>query len=379
MIQTSNDKHIVLIGGGHTHALLIKRWMTNPLPKTRLSLVSPQTKTPYSGMLPGLIAEHYTFDSMHIDLRALCAAANVNFIKASVHGIEPESKTLQINQQQELHYDLLSIDIGSTPDHSVPGVLEYAIPVKPIATFYQYWLKVKQKISAANNMQSLVLIGGGAGGVEVMLAMAWALENDPQCKNKTQYNLAFDTADILPAYPKRTITLVKQICSTRKIHLHPNFSVKLVAEPALISHSSETLTYDHLFWCTQATAADWLAESGLACNKDGFVRVNQFLQSVSHENIFATGDIAHMDLSPRPKAGVYAVRQAPYLYENIKNHILNRKLTAYKPQDNFLSLLSLGNKAACAYRKPLPVFSGAWVWQWKNRIDQNFMKQFQNY
>tara|TARA_R110000824_G_scaffold336_11_gene2397 strand:- start:46652 stop:47791 length:1140 start_codon:yes stop_codon:yes gene_type:complete len=378
LIQTSKYKHIVLVGGGHTHALLLKQWIKNPLPGTRLSLISPQNLTPYSGMLPGLIAGHYTYEDIHIDLPALCAAANVEFLQASVFGINPDSKTLQIHQDQELHYDLLSLDIGSTPDHSVPGVHEYAIPVKPIATFYQHWLKVQQKITAAQNKQKLVLIGGGAGGVEVMLAMAWALENNPQSRNKTEYSLAFGTADLLPAYPKKTVTLVKQLCRVREIKIYPNFSVKLVAEPALISHSSETLTYDHLFWCTQASAADWLAKSGLACNQDGFVRVNQFLQSISHDDIFAAGDIAHMDLDPRPKAGVYAVRQAPYLYENIRNHLLNEKLTAYKPQDNFLSLLSLGNKVACAYKKPFPVFSGAWVWRWKNHIDQTFMDQFRH-
>ena len=367
-----------MVGGGHAHALLIKQCITNPVANTRLILISPQNRTPYSGMLPGLIAGHYKYDDIHINLPALCAVANVEFIQASVYGLNPDTRTLHIGQNQDLQYDLLSIDIGSTPDHSVPGVLEYAMPVKPIATFYEHWLKIKQQIGGTQNQQNLVLIGGGAGGVEIILAMQWALEHDSLTKNKITYTLAFGTADLLPGYPKRIINLVKQCCHDRNIRLHPGFSVKLVAEPALISQKSETLPYDHLFWCTQASAADWLSASGLACNDEGFIRVNQYLQSISHPEIFAAGDIAHMEQSPRPKAGVYAVRQAPYLFDNLRKHLHGKTLTRYNPQDNFLSLLSLGNKTACGYKKPFPVVAGPWVWNWKNRIDQKFMDQFQH-
>ncbi len=382
------QKKLILVGGGHTHVLFLKHWARKPIPDLELTLISPQEKTPYSGMLPGLIAGHYQSEEIFINLPKLCAKANVKFICSSVSNIETNTKTIEIENTPNIGYDILSLDIGAAPDQSIPGVIEYATSVKPISLFYEQWLKVKQNLQNTqfqalnqNNKYKLVVAGAGAGGLEIMLAMNWVLENDPATCGKTDYTLCFKTPKLLPGYPNRIVNEITQLCEQRNISLKPNFKVKQVSKPALIAENSATsapheLPYDRLFWCTQARAAVWPSNSGLASNSEGFIRVNQYLQSISHQDIFAVGDIAHMEFSPRPKAGVYAVRQAPYLYKNIYNYALKRKLKVYKPQDNFLSLLALGNKTALGFRKPLPIFSGAWVWHWKRRLDEMFMSEF---
>ena len=375
MNQSPVFKEIILVGGGHTHALLIKQWGMKPLPGVRLILISPQVQTPYSGMLPGLIAGHYKSDEIHIDLPKLCHWAGVRFIQDKVVGIDQQAKTIKLVARPALHYDLLSLDIGSTPNHSIPGVKEFATAVKPIAEFYQQWQKKYSLIAQENKQQVLAVVGGGAGSVEVILAMAHSLESNPTTQGKTQYKLIYQSEGLLPSYPRSLTRKVKRACQKFNIKLHPSFSVKNVEENNLISSENGRESFDHLFWCAQASAAPWLKDSGLSCTDDGFISVNANLQSVEDADIFAAGDIAHMDAYPRPKAGVYAVRQAPFLYENLRKRLLGEGLIVYKPQNNFLSLLSLGERNAVGIRVPFFAFSGNWVWRWKNNIDQKFMRK----
>ena len=132
-------RDLVFIGGGHTHALVIKQLGMKPIANTRITLISEQTLTPYSGMLPGFVAGHYSYLDTHIDLNRLCQWANVRFLQGRVTGIDADEKTIHIESRASISYDNLSIDIGSTPDLSVPGASEYAVGVKPVSHFGELW------------------------------------------------------------------------------------------------------------------------------------------------------------------------------------------------------------------------------------------------
>jgi len=90
-------------------------------------------------MLPGFVAGHYSFDDAHIDLNLLCQWANVRFIRGTVTGINVDSNTIEIESGVSVAYDQLSIDVGSTPDLTVPGAREYAVGVKPVSHFGETW------------------------------------------------------------------------------------------------------------------------------------------------------------------------------------------------------------------------------------------------
>ena len=368
-------KDIVLAGGGHAHSLLIRQWGMHPLPGVRLTLVSSESMTPYSGMLPGLIAGHYSFEDIHIDLVRLCQWANVRFVMSVVTGIDPENKQLFLKGRPALGFEALSINTGSTPDHEFPGVEECVIPVKPIAGFWQRWLTLIGKLEQSEQTHNITVVGGGASSVEAVLAMAWACRKNPGLKELSKFHLVFQNETILPDYPKRVIKAATNACQQLGIQLHSKFKVSEVSHKKLTGEQGRVLETDYVFWCVQASAPDWPTESGLVCNEDGFIEVNEFLQSVSHPCIFAAGDIAHMSKNPRPKAGVYAVRQAPYLIENINHFLLNTDMKAYVPQDGFLSLLALGEKKATGNRG-IATFSGQWIWRWKDSIDRKFMRRF---
>lgn len=364
-------KELVLVGGGHTHALVLSKWAMNPLPGVRITLISPQTMTPYSGMLPGLIAGHYTFAQTHIDLVKLSLWANIRFIQDSVTAIDVETNTLALKNRPDIEFDIVSIDIGSTPNQQIEGTSTYTTPIKPISDFYQRWQFIQEQ-AQQNKIQSLGVIGGGAGSVEVIMSIAFKLQ---QINPSIHYHLVTASSDILPGYPRSVITRVKQQLEKYRITVHPSTRVEKLSKGVIHCQNAELISADEIIWCTQASGAKWLQQSQLQCDDAGFVKVRQTLQSLEYEHIFAAGDIANMIASPRPKAGVYAVRQAPILFHNLRAALLNQTLIAYKPQDGFLSLLALGEKQATG-TKSLFSFSGDWVWRWKDSIDVKFMHQF---
>lgn len=367
--QFMSERDLVLIGGGHSHALLIRRLAMKPLPAVRVTLISDASMTPYSGMLPGLIAGHYSADDIHIDLNRLCRWAGVCFIRGRVIGLDADAKCIRIEAQPDLAYDKLSIDTGSTPDLSVPGAGDFAIGVKPVSRFYAKW---QQLLNQPEHQGHWGVVGGGAGGVELVLAMAHRLGPHAAVK----LHLIHHGDRLLHGAPKAVAEAALAALARHGIQLHSQFRVKAVSSAGLTSTAGQQLNLDQTLWCTSASAPDWPKQSGLTLAENGFIAVNQQLQSISHPDVFAAGDVAELIDDPRPKAGVYAVRQTPFLYTNLKRAFAGQLLQPIRLQRRFLSLISLGDQSAVGHRGPL-VISGAWVWRWKDRIDRRFMNRFQ--
>ena len=371
MKETPIFKDLVLVGGGHSHALVLRKWAMNPLPGVRITLISPQTMTPYSGMLPGLIAGHYSFAQTHIDLVKLSLWANIRFIQDSVTAIDVETNTLQLKHRPAIAFEIVSIDIGSTPNQQIEGSAEFTTPVKPISDFYQRWNLIQEQ-AQQNKIKSLVVVGGGAGSIEVIMAIAFRLQhNNPSI----QYHLVTAADDILPSYKHSVIKRVKQQLNKYHINIHNSARVEKLSQGIIHCQGADPILADEVIWCTQASGSTWLQQSQLECDNAGFMKVRQTLQSLHYDHVFAAGDIANMVANPRPKAGVYAVRQAQTLFHNLQAELLNQALVEYKPQSGFLSLLALGEKKATG-SKSLFSFSGDWVWRWKDSIDVKFMNQF---
>ncbi|NOQ14842.1 MAG: hypothetical protein GQ583_10265, partial [Methyloprofundus sp.] len=371
MKDTPIFKDLVLVGGGHSHALVLRKWAMNPLPGVRITLISPQTMTPYSGMLPGLIAGHYSFAQTHIDLVKLSLWANIRFIQDSVTAIDVETNTIELKNRPAIEFDIVSIDIGSTPNQQIEGSAEFTTPVKPISEFYQRWNLIQEQ-AQQNKIKSLAVVGGGAGSVEVIMAIAYKLQHN---NSSIQYHLVTAAEDILPSYNRSVINRVKQQLNNYHINIHASARVKKLSQGIIHCQNTDPVLADEIIWCTQASGSTWLQQSKLECDDLGFMKVRQTLQSLHYDHVFAAGDIANMVANPRPKAGVYAVRQAQTLFHNLRAVLLNQALVEYKPQSGFLSLLALGEKQATG-SKSLLSFSGDWVWRWKDSIDVKFMNQF---
>jgi len=364
----------VLVGGGHSHALALRMLAMRPLEGLRITLVSPASHTPYSGMLPGLVAGHYSFKQAHIDLARLCQWAGVRFIVGEVTALDPGARRLSLAGRPAIEYDLVSLDIGSQPElDSVPGAREHAVPVKPVAGLWQRWQHLLQRLAALPVGQRcrIAVVGGGAGSVELALAMARRLARHP-----VEIALWCGAAAILQGYNAGARRGVTAALARHNVALALDARVERVEANCLRLADGRQGPFDELFWCTGAAAAPWVAASGLPVDAQGFLAVTDTLQSVADERIFGAGDIATQLHHPRPKAGVYAVRQGPVLAHNLRAALLGKPLRQHRPQQRFLSLVSLGDRQAVADRGPFSA-TGQWVWRWKDSIDRKFMARFQ--
>jgi selenide,water dikinase len=367
-------RDLVLVGGGHSHALALRMLAMDPVAGLRITLVSPDSHTPYSGMLPGLVAGHYHFEETHIDLVRLCQWAQVRFIAGEVTGLDSAARRLSLAGRPPLEYDLVSLDIGSQPElDSVPGARAHAVPVKPVSGLWQRWRDLRGRLLArgGGGDYRIAVVGGGAGSVELAMAMANSLESPT-----ISIDLWCGAPEILLGYNHRARRAVMQALARLGIELHLSARVDRVEGDVLVLANGERAVFDELFWCTGAAAAPWVAASGLSTDELGFLAVRDTLQSVDDERVFAAGDIATQLNHPRPKAGVYAVRQGPVLAHNLRAYLLDKPLKEHRPQRHFLSLVSLGGRSAVADRGILAA-SGDWVWRWKDRIDREFMGRFQ--
>jgi selenide,water dikinase len=377
--ETPIVKDLVLIGGGHSHISVLRGFGMKPIPGVRLTLICPDVYTPYSGMLPGFVAGHYTYDDIHIDLAVLARFAGARLFLDKAVGIDPDNKRILCTNRPPVPYDVASINSGSTPNTTdVPGAADVAVAVKPINQFAARWTRLAERLSARPNNLKLAVVGGGAGGVELALALGHrlnTLQSERPHSARASLHLVTRDRDILTSHNRGAARRLNAALADQGIQVHRNFGVTEVRDGSLRSDAGETIAVDDVFWATQASAPAWFRESGLAVDAQGFVQVDATLQSVSHPDIFAVGDAASVVDHPRPKSGVFAVRQGRPLTRNLRRVLLSRRPLPFSPQRNFLSLIATGPKAAVASRGPWSA-QGAWAWTWKDWIDRRFMRRF---
>ena len=376
-------ENLVLIGGGHSHVIALKMFAMNAFPGVRITLITNCGDTPYSGMLPGHIAGFYTRSQCHIDLRKLASFAQAQLYVDSVTGIDLENNRVICANRPDVGFDLLSIDIGSTPATiSVPGATKYAIPAKPVGNLLQNWYDLVEKIKAnPREAVNIGIVGGGAGGVELALSMQGNLK---KYDSNLEIHLFGRDNQLMPNANSLLGNLLRDILIERGVKLHLGETVCKVAlkedigAKNVICESGLQVECNHIFWVTQASAPKWLESTGIVTDERGFILVNDNLQSLSHPQVFAAGDIATMKNHPRPKAGVFAVRQGKPLFENLRRSLLGKALRKYVPQKDYLSLIGTGDGKALATRGWLTLPPSKLLWNWKDSIDGQFMKQFRD-
>ncbi len=361
---------LVFLGGGHAQVAAIKHFIMKPVPGLRLTIVTSQTRTPYSGMLPAFVEGGWQDDDIHIDLSYLARLANARLIVASCTGIDPNNKMLFFANRPALHFDILSINIGGQPDvDAIPGAREFAIPVKPIGTFQRSFLDFATRTAPGR----IGIIGGGAAGCELALALDRYWKNRGQTPHLTLYSRS---QTLLPGMAPRAGLLMLKTLHAAGISICLGKAVVTVEKHRLHLDDGGQHQCDTCFLVTPVRPPDWLAKSGLDLDKNGFIMARPTLQTRRYPFIFAAGDIASLEGFERPKAGVFAVRAGPVLARNLRRFLHGKPLTRWRPQSHYLALIGTADGEAIACRGTVAVKSSLML-VWKQWIDRRFMLQYQ--
>jgi len=459
---------ILLIGGGHAHVYVLKMFGMQPMPGVRLTLITKHAMTPYSGMIPGHVAGHYTKKECHVDLVRLAKFAGARFILGEVTAIDRFAKTVSLKgPRPDISFDIATVDIGSTPQSllevstlrrqreqeraakyatkqsdkedsdgfivtkSVSGggakraagdetsgggspaggsnatelpdvhskaelqALSNVTPVKPIDGFSARWDAICEAVRTAPSGKQfrLVTVGGGAGGVELALSMSHRLREILKERGDESVSLHMTLltrgAAILSSHNGKVQKCMMRILRERNVEVHLNSeavgAMPYVGTPGdgpyppvglIECVDGSSYTFDDCVWCTQAKGAAWLADTGLDLDDMGFIKVTDTLESVNTPGIFACGDIACVVNQPRPKAGVYAVRQGKPLFDNLRRVASGLKPLPFKQQTSNLAILGCGGGYAVASKGSWLKLEGQWVWRLKDWIDRKWMTMY---
>ncbi len=355
-------RDIVLLGGGHAHVQVLKAFGMAGEPGLRLTVVAREAHSPYSGMLPGLVAGHYAWNDIHIDLARLAAFAGARFIAAEATGLDTKNQRVTFDHRPPLRYDVLSVNTGGVPGARIAS--DFVTPVKPIGRFLPAW----QRLRAEERIRRLAVVGGGAGGVELALAIRRA-------QPRIHCTLIESGPRILAGFAAGLRRRAMESLRRRGVDVMAGAEVSSAEAGEVSLADGRVLAADHVLWVTGVEAPKWPAAAGLATDDLGFIVVNRTLQSTSHGQIFAAGDVASMVGAPRPKSGVYAVRQGPILAANLRRFAIGERLRLFRPQRSALAIIGLGDGRALGCRGRWHV-GGRWVWRWKQWLDRRFMDRF---
>lgn len=371
-MTSASAGRVLLCGGGHAHLEVLRQLARSPDARQVVTLVSPGAIALYSGMLPGVIAGHHAQGDATIPLPPLVRAAGATFVSERIAGLDVDRRVARLASGGTLAFDVLSLDIGSAPDLAFPGARRHATPVRPFEPALAAFDRIRARAESGATL-AIVIVGGGAAGVELAFALRYRLARGPPGAACT-VSLVTDLPFLLPGHAPAVRQRVMRRLALRGIAVHLQ-SAALEVTRSGVRTASETIAADEVVIATSAVAQPWLAESGLACDARGFVRVGNTLQSVSHPFVFAAGDCAARTGDARGRSGVHAVRDGPTLARNLRRYARGLQPLAERPLRSTLALITTGERHAIASRPPFAA-EGGWVWHWKDRIDRRYVQRY---
>lgn len=365
-------RDLVLVGGGHAHALVLRKWGMDPLPGARLTVINPGPTAPYTGMLPGHIAGHYSRDALEIDLVRLSRFAGARLILSHATGIDRATKMIKVEGRGAIAYDIASIDIGITARMDITGFADHAVGAKPLDIYARKWRAFLAAVKTGEKRPTVAVIGGGVAGCELAMAMSHALRGIGAVAQVTVIETGASISGVgAPAQAKLYHNM-----TGLGITFLPEAQVERIEAGNVVVAGHAPVAAALCVGAAGAFPHPWVAQTDLPLH-NGFIVIDPDLRVQGDASLFAVGDCAHMPFAPRPKAGVFAVRAAPVLYHNMRAALAGGRFKSFHPQRSYLKLISLGGKSAMAEKYGFAL-SGALLWRWKDRIDRAFMDKLDN-
>ncbi len=365
-------KRLILAGGGHAHLSVLRALATERQLQIEIVLITPRIHQNYSGMLPGWLAGHYALAQCQIDLQPLAQSAGARMELTSVVDMDADQHRVVLADGRQIEYDLLSLDVGSGTDtSSLTQAGSRLLAVKPLDDFFSSWPDVLAAAQAKPDYR-LVVVGGGAAGVELALGIRHAFVRG---KLDAQVELVASESGLLQGHADAVRQRVIHYLDRAGITLHQHKANGVEAGVRL--SDGEVLYADCVIAATGASAPPWLTSSGLSLDKNRYVAVDAAHRSVSHANVFAAGDVCSRQDVNMARSGVHAVHAGPVLAANLLATLAGKPLQTYLPRRRSLYLLACGPQYAIASWGELSM-EGHWVWRWKDWIDRGFIARYSN-
>jgi selenide, water dikinase len=371
-------KHrLLLVGCGHAHLFVLEALAHRPIRGATVTLVSPDDEYYYSGMIPGVLAGQYHPEQARFVPPRLARAAGADWVCARVTRIDPARNIVELDSGKPLTYDTLSLNIGARLRGSDRrDVRAHASPVRPMSRALELVPRILGAPPAdERNRSRVVVVGGGAAGVELAFCLHTAL----RLRGGAQaIELVLVSADdrILPEYPESFRARARALLADRGIRTLLSAEVDLCG-PGWVHLSDGTrLDAQTIVWATGPQAPSLFRDSGLPLDEQGYLAVTPTLRSPADANVFGAGDCVGLIGYPWvAKAGVYAVREGPILAENLRRQVENRPLRRYRPQRRWLSLMNTGGGSALLHYRGRAMH-GSLAWKLKTAIDERFVSRF---
>ena len=374
--SAGRDTRVVLLGIGHTNAHVLDLWRREPIAEARLVCVSSFAASTYSGMLPGTLSGQYPPGRLEIDLRSLAQAARAELVVEPASGVDVEARTVQFEKHEPVPFDILSVGAGSVPNRAgIDADPEAWVPIKPMQTFLMRLYERLQEIAPQNRQELRVLvIGGGVGGIEISFCLPSYLR---RVLGEVRHTITIVDAGerIGGGLSPRALPRAEALLEARGVEVITGARVTRVDDRETVCADGRRIPADLVILAGGAAPPPVLENTTLPKDSRGFLLTSETLQSTGSENVLAVGDSGTMVNASVPKAGVYAVRQGPVLWNNIGALVRGEPLAPYEPQHDFLRLLNTGDGKALMDYKGRSAHA-RWCWWFKDYLDSRFMARF---
>lgn len=352
-------KRVLLLGGGPAHLQVLRELAAQPLAGAQVQLVSPHPRLIHPGMVPGLVAGHYAAADCSVALAPLAQAAGVRLVESSIARLDAAARQLHLAGGEPLAYDVLSIDADPVLDRdAIPGAREHGLFVRPLEHFSQ--LLAPLLALSERQVLDVVVIGGGAGGVELAMALQYRLAG--RGEERARVALVTGGAPALFGQPQRLVERAAAALRRRRITVFRERCSAIEAGAVRLA-SGARLACDAPVIATTALAPPWLRESGLPLDGQGFVLTGPTLQSGAYPEVLAAG--THGSLAHAQAGAALAL--------NLRRLAAGGELQPLRPPPaRALRLVSCGERRAILSYGNWSA-AGPWAWWWKDRRDRRFV------
>jgi NADH dehydrogenase FAD-containing subunit len=365
-------KSLVIAGGGHAHMLTLANLHRFVEKGHHVTVIGPSEHHYYSGMGPGMLGKTYAPDQIRFETKRAVEKQGGAFVLGRITRIDAKAQTVHLESGTAIAYDVISCNLGSqVPQDLVNGCSEDIFPVKPI----EQLLAAQRRILDLGSRQAVRvgIVGGGPSAVEIA-GNIWRLARGANMLPADIKILTSKT--IMPHYPQGVRAKALASLRRRRIEIVENCDVTKIKTGAVTDAAGNAYELDIIFVATGIEPSPVFKDSGIPTGPDGGMRVNRYLQSTEHGNMFGGGDCIYFQESPLDKVGVYAVRQNPIIYHNLMAALEGGELQAFQPGGGYLLIFNLGDGTGIFHKWKI-LFGGRIAFLIKDYIDCKFMRRFQ--